>query len=109
MAKQLRILALGPREEISGLRTVGIECIGVETPAELEASLKGCVERPEVRIVLVSETVAEGAQPLADELRRKSGTVLLLIPSYRGAQGRALDWLREKMELTIGVDLVSQG
>ena len=108
MAQQSRIVAIGPREEILGLRTAGVETVCVETEGELLAALDKHVRQQRAPLVLISETVIAGALRTVDELRMETGTVILVIPSHRGSEGITQDWLRQRMELAIGVDLVSE-
>ena len=107
MAKERNIVAFGPREEIIGLQAAGVQIVPVEQAADLPALLRQRAEQPEVRLVLLSESVAAGVQHLVGELRRETGTLFLLVPSHRGSEGLSFDWLRQTMELAIGVDLIS--
>ncbi len=108
MAGEGRIVAAGPHEEIAGLASVGIEPVPVRSSLELEQALLEAARDPGVRIVIVSESVAEGTQELIADLRRRSGLVILLVPSHRGSRGMAVEWIKRAMEQSIGVDMISE-
>jgi len=107
MSERGVIVAIGPRKEIIWLLSVGIEVAPVETEAELAGELASQCRREEVRLVLLSESVAEGARELVSDMRERTGTVIMLVPSWRGSKGITLDWIRHAMEQSIGVDLIS--
>jgi vacuolar-type H+-ATPase subunit F/Vma7 len=93
---------------MQGLQMVGVELAPVETPRDLALALVRHADRSEVRLLLISESVAEGQERLVNELREKTGKVFMLVPSHRGAAGLARRWLRERMESSIGVNLLSE-
>ena len=108
MAESARIVALGRREEIMGLASAGIAVAPVESPEDLIQALAEQAADQDVALLLVSETVARGAEGRIDELRAANGTAILLIPSHRGATGLPLEWMRRGMEQRIGVDMISE-
>ncbi len=101
-------MAIGPREEILGLRSVGMHLVPVENADALAEVLPQQALDPDVRLVLVSETVAAEAEALISELRGRSAAVIMLVPSHRGARGLTLQWMKRAMEQTIGVDMISK-
>ena len=107
MAGNERIVAMGPREEIIGLRSIGIELVPVATAREFQEKLPAQAARTEVQLVLVSETVADGARELVAETREKTGAIIMLVPSHRGSKGTTIQWLKETMAQSIGVDVIS--
>lgn len=107
MADKDRIVAIGPREEIGGLRTIGIAAVEAETPSEALEALHQQAGLLEVRLVLLSESVAEQAREAAEEVRR-DGTMVMLVPSHRGAQRITEQWMKHAMEQRIGVDVISE-
>ena len=107
MAGKERIVAMGPREEIIGLRSIGIELVPVATARELQDNLPAQAARTEVQLVLVSETVADGARELVAETRDKTGAIIMLVPSHRGSKGTTIQWMKEAMAQSIGVDVIS--
>jgi len=107
MAHETRIVAIGPEREMAGLASVGIEPVPVKSPGELAPALERQAGEEGVRVILLSESVAEGARGLVAELRRRTGTVILLAPAPRGSAGMAVAWLKHSMEQSIGVDMIS--
>ncbi|MBS3761838.1 MAG: V-type ATP synthase subunit F [Candidatus Brocadiia bacterium] len=108
MAETDKVVAIGPREEMKGLRTIGIELVPAERPEQMLETLDEQVKKPEVRLVVVSESVSEGSREELMNLRLETDTAILLIPSHRGSQGVTLDWIRQEMEQSIGVDVISE-
>lgn len=108
MPGEAKVVAVGPREEIMGLRSVGIEALPVEGAVELEKVLSEQALDPQVRLILVSETVAEGAERLIAALRRRCQAVIMLVPSHRGPKELTQQWMKRDMELSIGVDMITK-
>jgi V/A-type H+-transporting ATPase subunit F len=101
-----RVVALGPREEVMGLATAGIEPVPVESPGELPAALDKAAADRAVALILLSETVAGQAEAAVAALRDRCGPAVLLVASHRGARGLAVQWIRRAMEQRIGVDMM---
>lgn len=107
MPEDQKIVAIGPRAEMLGLRSIGVDLIAVDTEEEMVEALREQADQPEVRLVLLSETVAEDAREDVQEARGEKGTAILLVPSHRGSKGTTIDWMRHAMEQSIGVDVIS--
>ena len=105
MAEKDKIVAIGPQEEISGLRSVGIELRPAAGGPDLAERLGEACADPQVRLVLISETIAGEAEQLVAEQRRE-GSPIMLLPSYRGSMGLTLEWLQRGMEQSIGVNVL---
>ena len=108
MAQDQKIVAVGPRPEILGLRGIGVEILPVDGPEGMLKVLRQQVREAEVKLMIVSESVCEGTREQVQDLRREHGKPILLVPSHRGAEGVTLEWMREEMEQSIGVDLISE-
>jgi len=108
VAEGQKVVAIGPREEMMGLAMAGIELVAAETPAELVQELPRQAAREDVCLVLLSESVAAEARELVSELRRRTGTVIMLLPAHEGARGVTAQWLKAAMEQSIGVDVISE-
>lgn len=107
MSEDLKIVALGPRSEMLGLRSIGVELEDVDNPEDMVEELRVQANREEVRLVLISEPLADGKQDAIEELRGRKNTVILLVPSHLGSEGTTMEWMRKTMERTIGVDVLS--
>ena len=107
MAEDQKIVAIGPRAEMLGLRSIGVELVPAEDQSEMVESLRVQANREEVRLIILSETMAEDAREEVQELRGRKGTVIMLVPSHRGSNRTTMDWMRHAMEQSIGVDILS--
>ena len=87
MAQEAKIAAIGPIGEVGGLGSVGIEVVPLESSRELVDLLRQKALEPGIRLVLVSESVADGSRQTVDELRRRGGAV----PDVRTGGGRGDD------------------
>ena len=108
MAGDGKIVAIGPHEEIIGLGSVGIELVAVSERSGLAGALSAKALERGVRLVLVSESVAAGAEAMIADLRRRSDAVIMLVPSHRGSRDLTMQWMKHAMEQTIGVDMISK-
>jgi vacuolar-type H+-ATPase subunit F/Vma7 len=108
MSEDLKIVAIGPRSEMLGLQSIGVELISVDNQEEMAESLRVQANREEVRLILLSETMADELQEEVEELRGRKSTVIMLVPSHLGAKNTTMEWMRETMERTIGVDVLSE-
>ncbi len=108
MSEKLKIVALGPAEELLCLKSAGVEFVELSAAQGLEAALRRQAQDPSVGLVLVSEVLAGPQFEVVDEVRRDTGAVLLVVPSYRGSQGTTLEFMKRALEQSIGVDLISK-
>ncbi len=108
MSESPKIVAIGPRSEMLGLQSIGVELVSVDTEEEMTESLRVQVNRQEVRLILLSETMADELQEEVEELRGRKNTVIMLVPSHLGAKNTTMEWMRKTMERTIGVDVLSE-
>lgn len=102
------IVAVGPRSEMLGLQSIGVELVSVDSQRDMLESVREQTDRDEARLVLVSESLADGLEEEFDELRGRKNTVIVLVPSHLGAKETTMEWMRKKMERTIGVDVLSE-
>jgi vacuolar-type H+-ATPase subunit F/Vma7 len=108
MAGDGKVVAIGPSEEIIGLRSAGVGIVPVQTSAECREALQSQAPDPEVRVLLLSESVAAGSEALVADLRERTGSVIMLVPSHRGSRNLTQEWMKRAMELSIGVDMISK-
>ena len=108
MTNEERVVAIGPREEVIGLRSVGIEFVPADTGADLADTLPAQALDPAVRLILVSESVADGAEAMIAKLRRRTSAVIMLVPSHGGSRDLTVQWMKRAMEQSIGVDMISK-
>lgn len=108
MTEKLKIVAVGPAEELLCLRSAGVDFVEVGPQDDLGAALRKLAQDPAVGMVLVSEAVAGPQFALVAEVRRQTGAVLMVVPGYRGSQGTTLEFMKHALEQSIGVDLISK-
>ncbi len=108
MSDKLRIVAVGPAEELLCLRSAGVDFVDVGPKDDLGAALRKQAQDPDVGLILVSEALAGQQFEVVAEVRRDTGAVLLVLPSYRGSQGTTLEHMKRALEQSIGVDLISK-
>jgi len=108
MSEKLKIVAVGPAEELLCLKSVGVEFVELGEAERLQAALRRQAQDPAVGLILVSEALAGQQFEAVDEVRRDTGAVLLVVPSYRGSQGTTLKFMKRALEQSIGVDLISK-
>jgi len=108
MAGDGKVVAIGPHDEMVGLGSVGIELVPVNEGSALAEALSAKALERGVRLVLLSESVAAGAEAMVADLRRRSDAVIMLVPSHRGSMDLTMQWMKHAMEQTIGVDMISK-
>ena len=108
MSENTKIAALAPPRQMLGLKSVGVKVFEAESAEEAEEKLGDLAGESELRLVLISERLAEqiGAEAMA-EMRDRTGKIFMALPSHEGTSGLAETWLKEAMERSIGVDLIS--
>jgi V/A-type H+-transporting ATPase subunit F len=107
MPEQQQIVAVGPREEILGLKSAGVQILPADDASAAEDLLREHAESNETKLILLSESIARELEQLVREVRTEERTLVLLIPSHRGAEGMTKEWIKRAMEQTIGVDVIS--
>lgn len=103
---EAKIVAIGPRAETVGLRSIGIEVAPAESEQEAAEALRERTGEAETRLLILSETVAEGLRERVAAIR-DGGTPVLVVPSHRGAKELSFEWMKSAMEHSIGVDVLS--
>ncbi len=110
MIENGKIVAMGPRQQMPALKSVGVKTLEYDADDHVEAmdKLNDLAGSEAVSVILLSESLAEGmgAEAIA-EVREQTGTVIMAIPSHEGSIGLTEKWFKEAMEHSIGVDLIS--
>ena len=108
MAVTSKLVAIGPEEELAYLRCAGVAFVPVERGEDLENALRRQARDPDAGLIIVSETVAAERQGMVAEVRRETGTPVLVAPSHKGSAGSTASHMRHVLEQSIGVDLLSK-
>jgi len=110
MSENEKIAAIGPRQQMLTLKSVGVRTYELEASDfnEAEDLLNKLASDGAHSLILITEAVAEtiGAESVA-AAREKSGTVIMAVPSHEGSTGLTEKWFKRAMEHSIGVDLIS--
>ncbi len=105
-----KIAAIGSGQQMLALKSIGVRTVEVEGDNFAEAGEKlGELAREDgLSLILIGESLAEGigAHFVAD-IRESTGKVIMAMPSHEGSAGLTTRWLKESMEHSIGVDLIS--
>ncbi len=111
MTDSTKIAAIGPRRTMLAFKSIGASVSEVEDENRQEASklLEEWAEDDDgPGLILISESLAEGVgAELISDIRQRTGKVIMAIPSHEGTSGLTTRWLKEAMEHSIGVDLIS--
>lgn len=106
-----KIAAIGPRRQVLTFQSIGLKTFEVEDGAHEEAVrvLGELAGGDGPGVILISESLAEGiGADFISDIRLNTGTVIMAVPSHEGATGLTASWLKEAMERSIGVDLISE-
>jgi vacuolar-type H+-ATPase subunit F/Vma7 len=108
MREGRRVVAIGPAEEVMGLKSVGVEVMPMEAGQDLRDVLQTATSDRDVAVILVSEPALRGDYRVISECRARTGVVLLVVPAAGGSQDLTMSFLRHTLEQSIGVDLISK-
>lgn len=110
MAKHNRIIAVGPAEEVRGLKAAGVEVVNLDNSSELAGKLDPYLTDEETAMIIVSEALLEGESDFATitAMRRKTRAVILVAPSCLGSKNLTFSYMKQMLQQSIGVDLISE-
>lgn len=108
MAQKLKIVALGPSEELLCLKSAGVEFVELGADDDLEATLRRYARDAAIGLIILSEASIGDRYAVVAAVRRETGAVLLVVPSYRGSRDTTLAFMKHTLEQSIGVDLISK-
>ena len=110
MAKHKRIVAVGPAEEVRGLKAAGVEVVDLDNASALARTLDPYLADEETAMIIVSEALLEGESDFATitAMRRKTHAVVLVVPSYLGSKNLTFSYMKQMLQQSIGVDLISE-
>jgi len=108
MEKKVKIAAIGPPRRMAALKSVGVRVFEVEDGASGDEKLRELAGDDALSIIFLDETTAENiGVNLISSVREETGKIIMAIPSYEGSEGVTERWLKEAMEHSIGVDLIT--
>ena len=103
-----KVVALGEPEELIALLAAGIDVRPCPSAEELTNQLEGLTSRRDVRLVLVTEQVAELDAEALEEARRRHGLVVLIVPTLKGQRRVSERALSRLLEEAAGADLLAR-
>ncbi len=103
-----KVVALGEPEELVALLAAGIDVRPCPSAEELADQLETLTSRREVKLVLVSEQVAELDAEAVEEARRIHGLVVLVVPTLKGHRRVSERALSRLLEEAAGADLLAR-
>lgn len=103
-----KVVALGEPEELVALLAAGIDVRPCPSAEELADQLESLTSRREVRLVLVTEQVAELDAEAVEEARRLHGLVVLVVPTLKGHRRVSERALSRLLEEAAGADLLAR-
>ncbi len=100
--------AVGERQLILGFKGVGFEVVPVDDPAKLHAELMRLAREKDLALVLLTESIAVGAQEAINEFRERSSAILTIIPTHEGSRHVSFEETRRMVERSLGVDILGK-
>jgi len=101
-----RAVVVGEKSLILGFRGVGFEIVDVNDGRKLLTELNRLARDGEVKLVLVTESVAAEAPEALTQFRETSRAILTTIPTHKGSRRLGFNEMRKSVEYSIGVDML---
>lgn len=103
-----KAVVVGEKSLILGFKGVGFEIVDVADGRKLLTELNRLARDPEVKLVLVTESVAAEAPEALAQFREMSRAILTTIPTHKGSQRLGFNEMRRTVEYSIGVDMLGK-
>jgi V/A-type H+/Na+-transporting ATPase subunit F len=103
-----KAIVLGEKHLILGFKGVGFEIVPVEESSKLMLELITLSRDPEIGIVLVTESMAEGNPQAIQEFRHRSAAILTIIPTHEESRHMSFHEIRKSVEKAIGIDILGK-
>ncbi|MBM4271846.1 MAG: hypothetical protein FJ139_06820 [Deltaproteobacteria bacterium] len=103
-----KAVAVGEKHLILGFKGVGFEIVPIDDSAKLVHELNLLSRNPEVGLVLITESMAEGASKAIEEFRMRSPAILTIIPTHEGSKQLSFREMRKSVERSLGVDILGK-
>ena len=98
----MRVVALGKRSFVAGLRLAGINGVEVASPEETLDQLNGLLAAKDVGLVLLSDDVAKPIRTRLTEIRAKRPVPLLYEIPTPGSKAERVEY-RDMLKQILGV------
>ncbi len=103
-----KAVAVGEKHLILGFKGVGFEIVPIDDSQKLMHELNTLSRDPEIRLVLVTESMAREAPKALEEFRERSPAVLTIIPTHEGSEHVSFHEIRRSVERSLGIDLLGK-
>jgi V/A-type H+/Na+-transporting ATPase subunit F len=103
-----KAVAVGEKHLILGFKGVGFEIVPIDESEKLMHELNALSRDSEVGLVLVTESMAEGAPGAIEEFRGRSSAVLTIIPTHEGSKHLSFGEIRKSVERSMGIDILGK-
>ncbi|HNR30355.1 MAG TPA: V-type ATP synthase subunit F [Candidatus Hydrogenedentes bacterium] len=103
-----KAVVVGEKALILGFKGVGFEIVDAADGAKLLTELNMLARDPEVKLVLVTESVAAEAPEALAQFRETSRAILTTIPTHKGSRHIGFNEMRKTVEYSIGVDMLGK-
>ncbi len=103
-----KAVAVGEKHLILGFKGVGFEIVPIDESEKLMHELNTLSRDPEIRFVLVTESLAREAPKALEEFRERSPAVLTIIPTHEGSEHISFHEIRKSVERSLGIDLLGK-
>ena len=95
----------GSDDTLQGFRLAGVGGVRAEDRKQVQDALAGCIDDPDIGVVLITEALAKLCPELIGDLKlRNQQTLVVEIPDRHGT-GRAPDSITRYIREAIGVKL----
>ena len=101
----MKFFCVADEDTVCGFRLAGVEGEAVATAAEADQAIRRTVQRPDLGILIVTDTVAADVRELVDDVRMNRDRPLIVeIPGPQGPMpGRKT--LRQLVQEAVGIRL----
>ncbi len=103
-----KCVIIGEEDIIFGFRSIGVELINLN-PGEISSGLLTKLTADKtVALIMITETVAKDFTQTISNIREKSSTIILLIPTHLENLNISLEEIRHCTENATGIDLFKE-
>ncbi len=104
----LKIVIIGEKEDILPYQSIGVEIEPVKTTADTVSALRKTAQNPQVKIVLITENMAEQCLDTITELRNKTVKAITIVPTEQGSRQISMLELNKEIGRAVGMDILTK-
>ena len=103
-----KIVIIGEKRDILPYQSIGVEIEPVKTTADTVSALRKTAQNPQVKIVLITENMAEQCLDTITELRNKTVKVITIVPTEQGSRQISMLELNKEIGRAVGMDILTK-